>query len=321
LQKQIKLTCLIKQKKFDGTTKVLPIIFNSDYNVNVISYDAKYNSINVGYNNILISNVKIDNKNYIVDDFSVNSEIVAKDIKINLILNDKEYDGNNICEIKKYESDLNVKIIKYEAFYQNEKIGDDKIVYIKNIVLSDPNYSCHDFETKSIIKKKQLHIIFKNIVKEYDNTNDISLLIESLDGIVNNENVYVDSFKSSLSSNKAGLSYLYISDIQLKGYNSNNYFINNFKLEIEIQKKKILFNIVAIDKKYDGNNFALINISINDIIYNDDIYIEHYLAKYNDENVGFNKNIVVSDIKIGGNDKDNYYFDDNILIYGNILSI
>ena len=107
----------------------------------------------------------------------------------------------------------------------------------------------------------------------------------------------------------------------MKGYNSNNYFINNFKLEIEIVKKKILFNIVAIDKKYDGNNFALINISLNDIIFNDDIYIEHYIAKYDDENIGFNKNIIVNDIKIGGNDKDNYYFDDNIIIYGNILSI
>lgn len=321
LQKQLELNYSIKQKKFDGTNKVLPIIFINDYNINVISYDAKYKSINVGYNDILISNIKLDNKNYIVNDFSINSEIIPKDIKINIILKDKEYDGNNLCEIIKYETNLNIKIVNYEAFYQNEKIGENKIVYIKNIILSDINYSCSDFVLTSTIIKKQLKIIFKNIIKEYDNTNNISLVIESLDGIINNENIYVDSFKSLLSNTKVGLSYLYISDIQLKGYNLNNYFINNFKLEIEIKKKKILFYIVAIDKKYDGNNFALINISLNDIIYNDDIYIEHYIAKYHDENIGFNKNIIVSDIKIGGNDKDNYYFDDNIIIYGNILSI
>jgi hypothetical protein len=69
---------------------------------------------------------------------------------------------------------------------------------------------------------------FKNMIKEYDNTNNIDLVIESLEGIINNENVYVDSFKSSLSNTKAGLCYLYFSDVQLKGYNSNNYFINNF---------------------------------------------------------------------------------------------
>jgi hypothetical protein len=321
LKKNIKLTCSIKKKKYDGTNKVLPIIFNTDYNVNVKSYDAKYNSINIGHNNILISNINLDNKNYIVDDFSVNSEIIQKDIKINVILKDKEYDGNNICEIKKYDTQLNINILKYEAFYQNDKIGDNKIVYLKNIVLSDTNYSCYDFEEISTIVRKQLKIIFKNIIKEYDNTNNINLIIESLDGIINNENVYVESYKSLLSNTNVGLSFLYISDIKLKGYNSNNYFINDFKLEIEITKKKILYNVVTIDKKYDGNEFALINISLTDIIFNDDIYIEHYIAKYNDENIGFNKTIIINDIKIGGNDKDNYYFDDNIIIYGNILSI
>ena len=48
-----------------------------------------------------------------------------------------------------YESNFNVKIIKYDAFYQNEKIADNKIVYIKNIELSDKNYVCNDFELYS----------------------------------------------------------------------------------------------------------------------------------------------------------------------------
>ena len=316
LPQSLKLDYSIKQKKFDGTNKVLPIIFNNDYNINILSYNAEYNSSNVNCNNkIFISNIKLNNKNYYVDDFFINSEIIPKDIDINIILEDKEYDGNTICKIK--FSDF--EIINYNAYFQNERIENNKIVYIKNIQLLDKNFVCNDFELKSSINKKSLKIIFKDFFKEYDNTNNISLHIESLEGIVKNENVYIESFNSSLSNTKVGLCFLLLSNIKLKGNDSDNYFINNYKLEIEIIKKKLLFNIIAIDKKFDQNKHAIINISLNNIINNDDIYIEYYISEYIDENIGFNKEILVSQIIIGGIDKDNYYYDNNILIYGNIL--
>jgi hypothetical protein len=324
IPKPIILECIIKQKQFDFTNKVLPITFINSYNINIISYEAIYNSINsYDENLILISNIKLNNNNYCVNNFSVKSEILQKEITIKIILDTKEYDGNNLCTIKNYEINLknnqNIKILSYEAFFINEKIGIDKIVNIKNIKLSNNNFYCNDLNLFSTITKKILTIKFKNIVKIYDKTTNIDLEIDSINGIINNDNIYIEEFTSILLNYKVGNTQLSISNVKIAGVGFNNYLIKNYFIQTEIIQKKLEYKIIVIDKKYDSTIYALINIIFTNIIKDDDVYLEHFIAKYEDPEKGFNKKIIINELKLNGIDKNNYTIDNIIIINGNII--
>ena len=185
--------------------------------------------------------------------------------------------------------------------------------------LDNKNYNCDDLVLISSINKKDLSIIFKDTTKIYDGTTNSSLEILRLDGIVNNEKVNITAYNAQYLNKYPGEVILFISNIILEGVNLDNYNIENMKIKTNIFKRKLKYAIHVSDKKYDGNNFAFLNIVLNNILNDEDVHIENFIATYNDENIGNNKEITIKNIILGGIDKNNYDIEKEIILLGNII--
>lgn len=318
---------IIETKIFDQTNKAIiqSYIINNNLDVKIISYDAIFETINSGKNKVLIKNIILSTKNYICNELEAYGEILPLEIIINCILVDKIYDGTTNIEIKKYtilkknNIKLDIQIISYEANFINENVGINKIVNIKNIKLSNNNYFCKDFNIEGEIKPKELSINCINIEKEYDGTTDTYLKIESTNGIINNNLIYIDNFNSTYKSKNCGIVIINIDNITLKGNNLFNYSIKNLEIKGLINKRNINYTAHCIHKKYDGNNIANINIVMNNIIEGDDIYIHNYSALYNDNKIDNDKEIIIKNIVLNGKSKNNYIIDSKIILFGNII--
>ncbi len=310
----IDMIYIIKPKIYDNTTKA--IIENSQ---GITYYDANYISSNVGTHDVHIKNVILTNKNYIVNNSIIQAVILQKTISINIIINEKQYDGTTTAIIKSFNSKYNVNIIDYDAQFENSLIGDNKKVTVKNIKLDNQNYNCNDIILISKITKKNININFKEINKIYDGTSNANLEILNLTDIIQNEIVFIKSFESYYLNKYCGNTMLNLYNVILDGTHSNNYIIENQRIPTKIIKRKLKYIINVTDKKYDGNNYAFINIVLDNIINYEDIYIENFIALYNDEKIGENKEITIRDIILGGKDKNNYEIDKSIILFGNII--
>ena len=314
LKSKIIMNFTVAKKIYDGTTKA--IIENSN---DITYYEANFMSPDIGKQNVEIKNVVLNNKNYIVQDCIVQAEILQKTIPINIIINEKEYDGTRTATIKSYSSNYNITIIDYEANFENEFISDNKKVILKNIKLDNNNYMCDDMILFSKITKRTIDIKFKEIEKYYDGTTNANLEINNLENIVNNEIVNILSYTAQYSNKICGDVVLNLADIILEGIHCNNYVVNKLKIQTKILKRKLKYTITVFDKKYDNNNYAFINIVLDNILNDEDVYIENFSALYNDETIGTNKEIKIKNIVIGGKDKNNYEIDNEIILYGNII--
>lgn len=310
----INLDIIVNKKIFDNTTKA-----TISKTHNIVSYDAEFVSPNVGIHDVNIKNIITNNKNIIINDCVIKSEILPKIIPINIIINEKEYDGNNKATIKKYDSKYDVKIINYDAEFDNEIIDKNKNIYVRNLQLDDKNYAYDNLVLISSIIKKDLNIIFKDTTKIYDGTTNTTLEILKLDGIVNNENVKINKYNSQYLNKYPGEVILFINNILLEGAHSDNYNIENMKIKTFIFKRKLKYSIRVSDKKYDGNNYAFVNIVLNNIVNDEDVYIENFIATYKDENIGNDKEITIKNIILGGEDKCNYDIEKEIILSGNII--
>jgi hypothetical protein len=304
----------IQDKIFDNTTKAI-IIFQS----NILSYNANYSDFNVGEHGVMITNIICNNKNYIINDIIIKSKILPKSIIINIIIDEKEYNNTKEATIKNYNSKYDIKIIKYNAEFENELIGENKKVYIFDIELDNKNYICENFYTTSKIITKNLELKFKDTTKIYDSTNIANLEISEIIGIINNENVYINNFDSQFLNKNSGDVFLLVNNIILNGIHASNYNINKIKIQTKINKRKLDYIINVVDKIFDNNDFAFINIVLNNIINNDDVYIKNFIAYYDNESKGFNKKIFIKNIELDGNDVNNYYIENEIIIVGSII--
>ncbi len=309
----IDMNFTIQPKIYDGTTKAL-----IENNIGISYYEACFLSPNIGRHDVNIKNVVLQNKNYVVNDCVVQSEILQKLIPITIIINEKEYDGTRNATIKSYNSDYNVKIIDYNAKFDNELIEENKKVYITNIKFDNNNYTCDNIITISKITKRKIEINFKDLHKFYDGTTNTNLEIIDLINVINNENVNVSSYKSQYLNKTCGDTLLILSNIILSGSHCENYVIEKIKIPAKIIKRKLKYVINVTDKKYDGNNYAFINIVLNNILQDEDVYIENFMALYDNEQIGTNKEIKISNIYLGGKDKNNYEIDNEVILYGNI---
>jgi hypothetical protein len=153
-------------------------------------------------------------------------------------------------------------------------------------------------------------------MKEYDGTINTKLEIESVGNIIN-ENIYIENYESFYSNKNSGPSILFIKNIKLNGINSNNYVIEDFSINTSISKKKLTYIITSCDKIFDGTNIAFINLVLTNT-ENEDVFIENYIALYNNQDIGYNKPIIINNIRLGGISKCNFYIDKEIYTYGNI---
>lgn len=326
--------------------KIIPKIicknkfYNKNTNANIIIYleniinnekiictyeKAVFEDMNVGNNkNIIISNVNINNNNYFIDKICYSYGcIIKKNITPNFNIFIKEYDG--LC-IVNYEVTVedNLLLNNFNIYYTDKNVSENIPIIIDNLKFlnEENNYNLiTDFNLFGRIIKKKLFLEIFFIEKEYDSTNLAIISNYKLIGICENDIVDLDlnklnCFYKTIDFSKKKIE-INVENIELIGNDAGNYYIETtFKTFGFIKKKKIKINFYAEDKIYDGNDKVITRYKI-DNVFNDNINIL-YDSKFESISSGKKKKVIINNINISNN---NYWFEDNIIIYANISKI
>ena len=279
---------IIKDKIYDGTTKVI----NVEFNIDVVSYSGTYDSPNIGNNKVIIENIKLKDTNYKVENIITNSNILPKMLEINFTVKSKVYDGNNNATIESYKflnANDNIKILSYIALYDSSNT-----VIISDLIIDNNNYITKTYTTIGNIKPKILEISFTNLDKYYDKTLNTNIVVDSV-----SDNMKIESFSSKYTKSNAGTNIeIIINNIVISGVNKNNYFVKDYVLYGNILPK-------CIDCEFKYNN-NLLSGTLNDLEIYDNVWIENYIS-FQKNNEKYVQNIVLN-----GEDKNNYVLNNNI---------
>ena len=333
-KKEIIPSFTIIPKYYDGTNNVMidKISINGKLekdDVNLDTYDIYYEEINSSEKiTIVLENIKLkgnDYENYFIKErFSLVSSILPIELDIEFIIEDKEYDGTNIGKIISY----NIKNTKDKLLlnddilvtfsdinYSKEKI----IVIINNIELQEENknyFLKKKYTSFSYIKKRKIECNYVCIDKNYDGTKVAQVQIDLIEKNINNYNITYDY--AEYDDINVGIDKnVNIININI---NLNNYYIdNNAKIKGSIIKKYIDLTFLPIKKIYDGNvNIIAYVEKLIGVIDNDNININNnFKSSFINKNYSNDKKeIIIENINLIGNDKNNYDISNNLITFG-----
>jgi len=200
-------------------------ILNTNEKINIISYEAKYENINIGLQNIIIDNIIVDNNNYYVETSRTQGIINPRPLNISFINLDKYYDQNtntniSINSIDKLEND-DINIISYNSYYEYPNVSNQIKIFISNIKFEgndSNNYILNNYLLLGRILPRPIDCVFKNI-----NNN----IIGSLVGTLNNDEVYISNFISFNNNKNNNNQFNAVQNIILGGKDNYKYFIKN----------------------------------------------------------------------------------------------
>ena len=307
------------------------IITNDDI---TLFYTSIFRNILAGKQYIDISNLILlgnDAKNYnIIYPSSFISYILPRPINLIFENTTKIYDSTNSINlyIKSISNIVSGEYltISFIASFKNVSAG-NQYIDISNISiygLYASNYSTITFITVSgIIYKKELYALFTGGNKIYNGTIIPGPLNVQVNGLLNNDTINILSYKSQFRSKNVGLQYIDVSEFI---FDENIILSNYYILPIPpilatIYKKFINLYFININKEYDSTNTTnkLFNIYLTNTISSDLVFIDSYIANYRDINIGI-QIIDISNIKLKGNDMNNYNINSYESISGFIYS-
>lgn len=299
------------EKVYDGT-QLVKIKYNSPHK---LLYDAIFIDSNVGKNKkIFISNIKVDSEksnNYIIDDIIIRGHIHPKMINITFIPEEKIYNNNKNINVKWISSDpINVK--SFKAILKNENVGKQTVI-ITNVIIDNPNFICEQsYEVEAIVKPKELLIHFESIPQYYSlNVTAVKLKLINVDGYYTTDNVVLDGYNANFEDSNIGTNKLIkINNIKLKGKDAFNYTAKSNDIYGTILPAVYEYSASVVEKIYDGTTKAEIIFEKNKLWE-----VISYDAEFSDKNVGNNKNVIISNIKISN---PNFILE-NKTLKGNII--
>ncbi len=168
-------------------------------------------------------------------------------------------------------------------------------------------------ELELTAKKKQIRITGLSVSdKEYNrNTDAVITGTAVLDGKLESDDLSITGGKASFEDVKAGKNKkVTFSGYVLSGKSAENYtLLQPEDVYAEITKKEITVSgIKAKDKNYDGDTDAELTyneVSFDGICEGDKLLVTAK-GKFDDENVGKDKPVTISDLTLGGDDSENY---------------
>jgi len=206
--------------------------------------------------------------------------------------------------------------------------------FIRVIFEGDTNYNLSTSSANLIVKRKSISV--SNISaynKIYDGTTTafLNFSSSSIEGIIQGDEVYIStsSYQARfIDKNAQENKQVNILNLELSGLDAQNYFINSYPSTSSASifpKEVSLEGIKVLDKIYDGTVAAQIDFSnakIKEIIEGDDVRLDFSEANFffEDSLKGYNKKVLIKNLKLDGLDKQNYYIPETIVFYGNILS-
>jgi hypothetical protein len=299
------------EKIYDGT-QLVKVKYNSPHK---LLYDAIFIDSNVGKNKkIFISNIKVNSEkseNYVIDDIIIRGHIHPKMIDITFIPDEKIYNNNKNINVK-WTSPNPINIKSFKAILKNASVGKQTVI-ISNIIIDNPNYTCNtSYEVEAIVKPKELLMYFESIPQFYIiNSTNVKLKLINVDGYYSTDNVVLDNYNANFEDSNIGTNkVININNIKLKGKDAFNYTAKSENIYGTILPSIYEYTANVVEKIYDGSTKA-------EIIFEESKLFEiiSYDAEFSDKNVGNNKTVIISNIKISNNN----FILENKILKGNII--
>lgn len=310
-------TNIVDSTKYLGLTTnnlkiIKPLVSMSGY---------KYHCKISGYDTLFISST---NANLTVKPRSIT---VSK-----LVVNDKVYNGLITAAIKTDSATLSSIIpgdsislnsINASGIFIDKNVGSGKPVMISGFSISgrDTNSYILIQPTGLTASILPINLTFNVAIsnKIYDGTRSAAISSQTLNGVINNENVQVKYDSVAFVSKNAGIgNYILISGLALTGSDSGNYNINRSDTEYaDIIPRKLTISATAQNKVYDGATSAIVTFTDNRLA-GDNINIVYDSASFNTRDVGTNKTVNISGIHIVGVDSENYKLDTSSSVYKSV---
>ena len=255
----------------------------------------------------------VENQNY--NEFSGSVEIIInkKEVIVSGIeAINKDYDGTTEVEL-----DLTGVVfdgiisgdsltISLDAAFADENNGTDKVVNLTNMVLGGndvDNYYLSD-DSQSVTYASIYKIVMEITSEGYEGTYDKEAHTITISNVPVGSTISysIDSVEYSTTKPEFVNAGTYIIEYMIQNPNYNTYYGGE---QVIINKKEItISNIIVNNKEYDGNTSASLDYSevvFGGVLSGDEISVSAE-AVFADKNVGVNKEVVISNLVVSGND-------------------
>jgi hypothetical protein len=254
--------------------------------------------------------------------------IVAKEITVAALGKNKVYDAtnNDLVTLSSIGQDGKVGVVLGDwvtfssasaTFDAGKNVGSDKAVSVSGISASGldaNNYTLANTAatTKATITPKVIVVTAAGIAKEYDGTltDEVTLASTGVLSVAGVQDAIGFSKTSAVFATKTvGVSKaVTVSGITLTGTDKGNYTLSNTtaKTTATITQKLIEVSALGANKVYDGKLLDTVTLSGAGLVLGDTVTFSKTSANFANKNVGENKLVTVSGIRLSGLDGANY---------------
>jgi hypothetical protein len=243
------------------------------------------------------------------------ADITKKALTGSFTADNKEYDGTRAATVSGtslpgvLEGDT-VTLAVSNAQFDTKDVGTNKDV-TASLSLSgadEGNYTVNASHTaKANITAKAVTGSFAAANKVYDGGTSATVMTRSLAGVLDNEIVSLSGGTASFNNKTVGTGKtVSLRGATLDGVDAGNYTLTSVSTTTaNITPRGLTVSATGVNKEYDGNTTATVTLS-TDEIDGDDVTAVYTNASFADKNVGANKPVSVSGIRISGDDASNY---------------
>jgi LPXTG-site transpeptidase (sortase) family protein len=309
-------------KVYDGTTDATVNLSHNGVvgDTLTLAYaSASFDTKNVGTNKpvdvagITVTGADAGNYTFNTTDTTI-ADITARVLTVTATGVDKVYDGTTSAAANLFDDRVagDVLTVTYSiALFDNPNVGIDKPVAVVGIALAGTDAGNYSFNstasTTADITGRTLTVSATGVNKVYDgNTNASATLSDDrIPGDVLNVNYGSAAFDTKdVGTGKT----VTVSGITVTGSSAGNYIFNTTAITTaDITPRVLVVSAAGIDKVYNGNTDATVNLSHNGVA-GDVLTLAYASASFDTKDVGTGKTVTVLGITVTGTDAGNYTF-------------
>uniref|UniRef100_UPI00215A00BB YDG domain-containing protein n=1 Tax=Arcobacter sp. LA11 TaxID=1898176 RepID=UPI00215A00BB len=331
-----------KDKVYDGTT-VASLKTDTATLVGIVNGDTvttDFNHVTTSFEDknvaedktVNISNLSLggeDAGNYTLTETTATTtaSITQKEVMVDTLhAENKVYDGLTTVNIDTSSATIIGQILGdillvsgADGNFSDKNVGDTKDVTLSRIYFDGADAGNYILKENSVtgltadITPKSVTLNYTADNKIYDGTTDVIVSKEE-GAFIENDSVDVTQEASFADKNAGATKTVNITNIALSGADANNYSLieTTAMTNADIMKKELSVNgVTAKDKVYDGTTVASLTTDTATLVgvVNGDTVSEDFSSltgNFEDKNVGTDKTISISGVKLTGADKDNY---------------
>ncbi len=282
--------------------------------VNISSFDANFKSPTVGTWLIDVSNINLQNNNYVTVYEPFTRTISKKELIATFYDGDKTYDNNFDTGPITYSLSgmVNEEIITISSYYSKykKKTVGYNLIDVSDIIISSDNYYVKAVPPFiSYINYRYITPVISRGQKVYDKTNFTGPINIDLSNIALGEYLTISTYISRFKDVNSGIQLIDVSNLKIAGPTVSNYKLVPIRpFSSEIYPKKILLKVTGGDKTYDGTTVLgrVTRITLSGTYDGDSIsLLNTWVGNFVSSNIGLN-NVDISNIDLSGANVLNY---------------